>query len=211
MKSSFGLQASPTVAVELLPLWLEQEAVYANAKYLDTNPQLQALAGGLGDSTNAAFLEVSNYYDRFWDPVLNANGEPALLIKASQSLGKMIGANRALLRVCLQAANGVTRQGADEITFDLLDTVLPALRFAGDGPIDRSRRTKHWAKVIDPALVSLNALLPEEDPAAAAEITLQLIEAQAELWTDFTCQTGLIAAPGINSSDPEGILGEWFV
>jgi hypothetical protein len=49
---------------DMLPVWLEKETEYANAKYGSNNPQLTALTTAL-DTTSPAYGEFIHYLKRF--------------------------------------------------------------------------------------------------------------------------------------------------
>lgn len=202
---------SPLVAARVLPLWLEIEADYANRKFGDANPQNHALVGGLVNRSDMAYQEISNYHSRFWYYQALADGNKDLHLKASQPLGKLVSTNRALLRVCLQLGEGLTRGEADNLTFDLLGDMILSHVHPVSGALDASRKKHNQENVINPMVSNIDAYISAGQYDHAAETALGLVIANAQLWIDFTSATGVIAIPGMNGSDPESTRYEWRI
>lgn len=200
---------SPATVAQMIPSWLEVEAAYANAKYGDANPQKYSLGGAPSDPKSVAFQEIQNYHGRFWLNYYSANGEERLLLKASQALGKLLSASRALLRVIYEESLGLHREDADSKTFIAIEDRL-GVSINSSGPIDLDRKTENQKVVIAPALKDVDLYIANNKFDLASERTLGLIVSQSQLFVDFVCETGIIAVPGLDSSDVNNQLDQWF-
>ena len=194
----------PIDVAPIIPVWLEIEKDYANQKHGSSNPQVTALSGGLkpGGSANQDF---GSYYGRFRFFSDHADGNESLMIKASQQLGKFVGVGRALLRVCLQERDGLNVQTADDRAFDIISDrlVFPGRQIA-------SVPEAFDEVVLTPALSAIDTALGI-DIERATDLTVHLVTEQARLFAGYSALTGLIATPGISSTDEHSQLDNWYV
>jgi hypothetical protein len=192
---------------DLVPIWLEQELVYANRKHGDKNPQSSVFAGGLGKQ-GLALLDLGQYVGRFANSYNNASGNEYLLLSASQALGKHVGTARALVSAVLQQT-GFTRPEADELTISRLESrsyasVLRQTHFP-DLPFDP--RT-YWEDNGEPLIQNIATLIGEHAPSAdILEAAEALLDLDAGLFVGYTALKGVVARPGLTSGDVE----HWLV
>ncbi len=200
----------PAFVASMLPLWLEEETRYAVGKHGTTNPQRTALDGGLSVN-GSAYNDLAQYYKRFSIFYGGAEGNETLLLKASQALGKYVNAGRALLSVVLQAGDGPV---ADDVQLvapyldESTEELILVINHSHDIPIDQNL---HWTENVMPLINDVDAALQSRDYDAARRNTAQFVLSQAQLFVDFTCEVGLIAQPGIDSTDRANELNHWMI
>jgi hypothetical protein len=196
----FMYRVGPSVAVEMLPLWLEIETEYAVSKHGMSNPQRSALSGGLA-SNHQGYDDILRYFHGAHIFMSHCAGESQAMLQASQQLGKYVNSGRALLNVILQAAEepwkndfGLLSPYIDDATDSALLGLNAVQPFTDDMP-------RHWREAIHPRLSELHDTLSEGDFEASSAKAMGLLAAQAQLWLNFTCETGIIAQPGLTSGD----------
>lgn len=133
------------------------------------------------------------------------------MLKASQALGKYVNEGHALLSVVLQASDDLT---ADEIQLvaPSLDETTEELIFAincpQNTPVDLDL---HWTEDIDHLIHNVDESLRLRDYEATRRNTGEFVLGQAQLFVDFTCEAGLIAQPGLDSTDRASELNHWMI
>ena len=193
---------SPTLVVRTIPLWLETEAAYANAKYGEQNPQLTASIGGLQPG-GVAYRDFSQYLHRFDIFHSQSGGSEQIMLQASQQLGKWLSSGRALLRVVLQQSYGVDRDVADNESFDICDELALGLnKFPEVTNLDTPKyRRDH----VEPYLGRIGAAFLSSSDGLPA--TKELVSNQFALFAAVTAQSGIVAEPGRTSGD----VRHWMV
>lgn len=203
--NKMGYSVAPSIVAGILPSWLEIEKEYANSKHGSANRQTTASSGGLQPG-NLAYIDFANYYGRAMFFIDNADGDEHILLKASQSLGKFVGVGGALLRAGFQIAHGL---GVDEADNKAIDVIEDGCVVSGN--TDFPDIKSFGEDTLYPSLAMIDRALSENELAVALDKSKELVIAQAGLFIGFTSITGVIATPGINSSDPGDQLDNWYV
>jgi hypothetical protein len=201
-------EMSPSQIAGLVPVWLRIEVNYVNNKYGDQNPQYDALNNnGLLVSTSPAYLEFPNYYGRFLRFFQQDGGDEELLLKASQALGKFVGTGRALTRVLTEADQGVSRSKADEQSFRVVEEVCASITSVTVPEVPQL--IEYFDTEIEPLVFETGEQIADGSLGASLRTARKLLLNQAQVFVDFSHASGVIAQPGVASTDENGVLGLW--
>lgn len=196
-------------ALELTPLWLQQEAVYANAKFRQMGricSQEEVFQGGLeqGRRGNQNFY---NYF-RFKNFLLPELHGTKTVLRGSSQLGKFVGVSRALVSVVfmqenelssMDAADAVTFermghrfQSVNEITYDLHDIDLDDF----------------FIESVEQPLAEIAKAAADQDAQSVIALAEPMLDDHAHLFAAYSRHHGIIAQPGVSSTQD---VTEWLV
>lgn len=185
--------------VSHIPVWLEIEALYANAKYDDANPQRQVTSKEMTDMTSAAYQEFPNYFGRFLNFYRRAEGDEQILLNASLAVGKFMSAGRALVRVLIESDQHITRHEADVRTFEIVRDIAGAISV--DHAMEPDGLRDYFGVFVEPNLARVHREVMSGNASRALSIGTRLLATEAQLFAGFSATTGVMAEPGVSSSD----------
>lgn len=188
-------------ALELVPLWLQQEAAYANAKFRQIGrvcTQQEVFNGGL-EPGRSGYQDFYNYgrFKNFLVPELHGR---KTVLRGSSQLGKFVGVSRALVSVVFMQEKGLpTLDDADTITFKRLeDRLLPINEITYDlYDVDLDG---FFRESVEQPLVEIASAAAEQDVPAVTKLAEAMFDDHVHLFAAYTKHHGVIAQPGLSST-----------